>query len=1405
MPKGNKGHKAPPTPQPPKSTQATAAKSTASSHNSGGRSPPSATSTCTATTTATTATTSTTKYAAKSHKKQQMELQQQQEQQQQARQEADRARRASWSGKTPLTLLRERCDRLRVPQSNLRIDLIPVPRSHREYSRVRGHPAAHQLLQLLQLQQNNTGSATVVSHSTSSSSSSSGGGSGVSGSSGCGVGSAAATLLCRASLVMPDKSIVEAIPPVCSSNVQEARHAAAVALLFKLRSDVPLHQLIAPEFREIWFQLEAEKKEQDLALKQKEAAEMAALAAIPQKTHAHKHFQVFMSEQARTAIEAMAKATVPSTMTASPTSPEHAAWLARVLTRMGFSPIHAEQASSQCNSVSTALDWLCLNLPEEALPKRFEAGNSPVVIVPKSTTPPPTRGDQGRNHSLDILQKELSPNQKIAMNILSRAGFSHAVIATCCKQSESIPNIICSAFYLSGLSVPHGNEENGSVSSSNQNANLVNNTLFTEEIEALRAIYGDSVNTLPSVNVYCSLKLPITKVEAWLHSVVGPDCAYPQSPPVVIFESSNLPPAQCFFITSRISKKTKELVGALMLYELITWLENDFDRILLESSNRNLATAAPVSLSAPLSTGTTVEPPKTEIAPQPTQPSQNSSLVSLVPNVILPSDIGAMLTVMPPSKRSLPANLCCAEILSTIANSQVTIIQGHTGCGKSTQIPQMLLDSAKLCGASIFDTVNIVATQPRRIAAMGIAERVASERGEEVGGCVGYQIRLLSRASKRTKLLFCTTGVLLRKLQNPEYLSRVTHIIVDEVHERDIDTDFLLLLLKRVLTQNHALRVVLMSATVDISELRNYFCGAQYLYTVRKACGISFSTSTSLNSTGDAKHTEPGVQSWKRERVDLELVEKVILWCTDNNLHDCGSILVFLPGMADIIALQRKLSIVSKLFILPLHSSLSTERQQRIFLPAPPGLIKVILSTNIAESSITIDDTTVVIDTGRANVVHYNSETHISTMIETWISLSSAKQRMGRAGRLRPGKCIQLFAPSKLVNSDLPEILRAPIESLCLSVMKLALGGSVAEVLLSAPTPPSIAAITGSMNFLREIAAVNCGSDSLTPLGHHLALLPVDPLIGKMLIFGVVLGCTDATLTMAASLSVSRSIFLSSIEKRASGDKARITLAGCKSDSIVNLRLYNGWLESRLQRKDSDYISKNGLSVGVLKEIFDTRKQLATLMADIGFLDPVWALNECVNAKSTASNSALATHNRNGQDLRTLRAVVCAGLYPNVVRVDAPLDKFVESRSGAVLQNPLPQQLKFVLQTRERVFLHPQSVNFVYGVFETPWLVYLSKTQKSGKVFIKENTMVNAYSLLLLGGGTIEVHHSGAFIVLNKWIKFHATPRIAVLIKALRVQLDQLLELKIQQPSLNIAESPAFQIIEQLIQSDGLV
>lgn len=805
-------------------------------------------------------------------------------------------------------------------------------------------------------------------------------------------------------------------------------------------------------------------------------------------------------------------------------------------------------------------------------------------------------------------------------------------------------------------------------------------------------------------------------------------------------------------------------------------------------------------------------------------------------------------------RSKLPISSFKDVITSTVDSNQVVLISGETGCGKTTQVPQFLLEHIWSKG----ETCKIVCTQPRRISATSVAERISVERGENIGDNIGYKIRLESKGGKHSSIVFCTNGVLLRLLVSQgvsrlkeasnkpakDDVSALTHIIVDEIHERDRYSDFMLAIIRDMLPSYPHLRLILMSATLDADRFSQYFGGCPVIQvpgftypvksfyledvlsilksaesnhldsaglivpnedpelteesksTLDEAISLAWSNDefdmllelVSLEGSPDVynyQHTLTGLtplmvlagkgrvgdvcmllslgadcqlkakdgrtalllaeqenqlevaqiikkhienalsDSMKQqlldkylatvnpELIDLVLIEQLLRKiCMDS---EDGAILVFLPGWEDINKTWDRLLAnpffrdTSKFVIIPLHSMVPSVQQKKVFKRPPPGCRKIILSTNIAETAITIDDVVYVIDSGRMKEKSYDPYNNVSTLQSSWVSKASAKQRAGRAGRCQAGICYHLYSQlraASLPDFQVPEIKRIPIEELCLQVKLLDPNCNIEDFLQKTLDPPVSVTIRNAIIVLQDIGALSL-DEKVTELGEKLGCLSVHPLMSKMLFFAILMDCLDPALTLACA-SDYRDPFTLPIspneKKRATAAKFELaSLYGGQSDQLAVIAAFECWKNAKQRGQEAWFCSQYFISSGVMNMLLGMRKQLQTELIKNGFIPE--------DVSSCSHNARIPG---------IIHAVLMAGLYPMVARLRPPHKngrRFVETAGGA------------------KVRLHPHSLNFKLSFKKTddcPLMVYDEITRGDGGMHVRNCTVVGPLPLLLL-------------------------------------------------------------------------
>ncbi|XP_026469643.1 putative ATP-dependent RNA helicase DHX30 [Ctenocephalides felis] len=500
------------------------------------------------------------------------------------------------------------------------------------------------------------------------------------------------------------------------------------------------------------------------------------------------------------------------------------------------------------------------------------------------------------------------------------------------------------------------------------------------------------------------------------------------------------------------------------------------------------------------------------------------------------------------------------QLLDLLEFNQVVVIKGEPGCGKSTQVPQYIMEEASINGFG--NECNILITQPRRISAISLARRIAEERNERLGDVVGYQVRLNSITPDNTggNILFCTTGIALKKIQYDPLLQAYSHLIIDEAHERDADIDTLLLLVKYSMKQNPNLKVIVMSATMNAELFRNYFNNGAIL-TIP-----GFTYPVTMNFLDDMKKLPMLKKYFKctneeRPLIFEEEVAGLINWIHKN--RPSGAILCFLPGWQEIMMVREHLEDLnnSSLQILVAHSKVSTEMQNKIFHVPPLNVRKVILSTNICETSITINDVSYVVDCG----VHKNRNvlpSGLQSLEVDWISQASVKQRQGRAGRVKSGESFHLFTKKRYDALDphtLPEILRMPLQKVILDSKTYHYGQTAQEFLSQLIEPPPESRIEQAVNELIGMSALD-EDENLTPLGKRIAWFSLPPKLSKALIHASIFKCFDPILTISTMYSTDGEAGVSDTREDNRFLKAQYDKL---SDHVAVVKIYNDWKNCR--------------------------------------------------------------------------------------------------------------------------------------------------------------------------------------------------------------------------------------------------
>ncbi|KAI4965251.1 hypothetical protein ZWY2020_054938 [Hordeum vulgare] len=599
------------------------------------------------------------------------------------------------------------------------------------------------------------------------------------------------------------------------------------------------------------------------------------------------------------------------------------------------------------------------------------------------------------------------------------------------------------------------------------------------------------------------------------------------------------------------------------------------------------------------------------------------------------------------------------RLLAAITRNQVIVISGETGCGKTTQLPQFVLESEIQSGRGAF--CNIICTQPRRISAMAVAERVSTE---EVKTLVNRLILMSATLSGTTQ-----RQLLPRKRKN-----QITTLVEDALQNSNFETY--------------------------------------------------------------GSRTRDSLANWNPDCIGFNLIEAVL--CHICQRASCS--------LKDQLKAHPLLGDPNRVLLLSCHGSMATSEQ--VIDPSTSNVRKVVLATNMAEASITINDIVFVMDCGKAKETTYDALNNTPCLLPSWISKASARQ----AGRVQPGECYHLYPRcvyDAFAEYQLPELLRTPLNSLCLQIKSLQVG-SIGEFLSAALQPPEPRAVQNAVEFLKLIGSLD-ENENLTDLGRYLSMLPVDPKLGKMLIMGAVFRCIDPILTVVAGLSARDPFLLPQDKKDLAGTAKSRFSAKDYSDHMALVRAYEGWKDAEREGSGYEYCWRNFLSAQTLQAIHSLRKQFSYILKGLGLID------------SDANTNNSLSHNQS-----LVRGVICSGLFPGI--------------SSVVHRE---NSMSFKTMDDGQVLVYANSVNAKYQTIPYPWLVFGEKV-KVNAVFIRDSTGVSDSILILFGGAVTKGSAAGHLKMLDGYIDLFMDPSLSECYLQLKEELDKLVHKKLEDPTFDI-------------------
>ncbi|CAH00300.1 RNA helicase [Kluyveromyces lactis] len=1098
------------------------------------------------------------------------------------------------------------------------------------------------------------------------------------------------------------------------------------------------------------------------------------------------------------------------------------------LLNLGFRSVHVEEAMT----FKDPLSFLICNLPEDDLPHFFQ---------------------RRKEESLNKIEiANLPLNKRNMIDSLCELGNSKEETQLALEECDYNEAEACLKLLLDIYPI--------NVPQITINEDEVNET-WNQELEALKSIYESNFEQLNAssykinLNDEFKIKLKVYKTKS-----------YPQTLPGIVVstfdKSYKLPNYIKLTILEKLLHFLEEsqLIGDMCVYHIVDWLQQNLSEI--------------IENPGPLLTKERIEITSNNLIKSTNKKRRFNARTSKLSN----QEVSELedeyrkrqksneFHTMREQRSKLPAWKIQNSIVELINSNDVVLITGETGSGKSTQVVQFVLDNLMQHGD--LNKTSIICTQPRRISAIGLAERVSQERCVKCGDEVGYIIRGVNLTKSATRIKFMTTGVLVRILQGDVTFLNDCVVVIDEVHERSIDTDLIIILLKNLLKKVKGMKLILMSATVNVDVFKAFFKNLKSIHIEGRTFPIqdyflddvlketnfkirreqmNYSAETNeedmyLTPTANSKFFTSG-------QINYDLIAETVFHVHNKLLRESndGSLIVFLPGVGEVNRCCKTLSKADSdsLFeILPLHSALTPDDQKRVFKKFKSRR-KIIISTNIAETSITVDDCVATIDTGRVKTLNYDPSSNTSKLVESFVSKAEAKQRRGRAGRVRSGYSYKLYSKKvyeSMAELPVPEIKRVTLESLYLSVRSMGIK-NVTKFLQQGLDPPPLSSLEKAEQILTTTGLIDETDNTLTQLGKFVSLLPVmDSKHGKLLIFSILFGCTDIGVLIASLLSVGTSIFINEYENRVAIREILVENENL-GDVLAVVLLLNKYinLEGASKRK---FLKDHLLSYNKVTEIMSSRTQFYSNLKDIGFLPFDYK----------PGNTSSEFLNRNAGNFEILKCVISGSFYPSIARVQLPEIKFVATGVGAVEKDQDAKLTKYWIRNEEfidqlyqkqggqetnllpasRAFVHPSSLLFSASnsvpaeaqsiesiddisskkksksknSLKAPFVVYNGK-RDTGKLYLTGITPTSAIAVLLFGGSlsyNLNSSLNSPNVVVDNWSPIRIWCKNGVLIKELRSLVDEVIKEKLENPHYVKADystkgDDVLKIVEQIVKS----
>lgn len=622
------------------------------------------------------------------------------------------------------------------------------------------------------------------------------------------------------------------------------------------------------------------------------------------------------------------------------------------------------------------------------------------------------------------------------------------------------------------------------------------------------------------------------------------------------------------------------------------------------------------------------------------------------------------------TRKSLPVYKLRDSFLQSIEKHQILIVVGETGSGKTTQLPQYLNEAGYSKGKKGENLV-IGCTQPRRVAATSVAARVSDEMGCKLGEEVGYNVRFDDNSSPLTIVKYLTDGMLLREFLTDPELLKYGAIMIDEAHERTVSTEIILSLLKDIIKIRPDLKLIVASATINAKKFSDFFNGAP----IFNIPGRRFPVEIHYTKNPEANYIQAAITT-------------IFQIHTTQDMQ--GDILVFLTGQEEIESMEEALNeareklgnLINDLIVAPIYANLPPDLQKRIFEPTPPDSRKVVLATNIAETSITIDGISYVIDPGYVKENVYNPSTGMESLVVVPCSRASADQRAGRAGRVGPGKCFRLYTKwsfyNELQSNPTPEILRVNLTSIVLMLLSLGITDLISFDFMD---PPSLNTLMKALDLLYALGALN-SRGNLTKTGRKMAEFPIDPMFSKCLIKSADYGVSDSIISIISLLSESSSLFYRPKDKKEQADKKKEAFNQEFGDHLTLLNIWEQWVETGYS---NIWCQDHFIQYKALKRARDIREQLSRLCNRIGIETDKDDLTENKTMK--------------------IQKAITSGFFPHIARLSKMGDSY---RS---------------LKKNQPIFIHPSSS--LHSVKPPPKLMLYHELVLTSKEYMRNCMLID--------------------------------------------------------------------------------